>query len=276
MQNRHIVIAVVVLVALVLAFVFWRQAPDPEPPPVRDDEVMEPVPPPVSESDPVSPMPEPEPVVEPLELEPIFVLPRLNESDDFVREQAREVIEVDADKDWLQHEDLVRRFAVMVDNAATGNVPRQQLDFLAPEGAFPVVREDDSVFLDERGYERYDPVVDTLVRVEPERAVGLIHTLSPLIAQALQELGYREPNPDARIRAAIDHALATPVIEDRIELVQPGVLYEYADPELEGLSRLQKQLMRMGPDNLRRIQSYLQEVRDQLDARDEAAADDVE
>ena len=48
--------------------------------------------------------------------------------------------------------------------------------------------------------------------------------------------------------------------------MQSNVLYEYADPALESLPPLQKQLLRMGPDNLDRLQGYLRELRDELTA----------
>lgn len=41
-------------------------------------------------------------------------------------------------------------------------------------------------------------------------------------------------------------------------------MYQYADPELEGLSSVQKQLMRMGPDNIRLIKAQAQALRDDL------------
>jgi hypothetical protein len=270
MRNTHVVIALVLVILLVMIVVFWRSGPEPVPAPVRDHEVFERPAEPDPESvwqEPVAPLPEPDPVVEPLEPEPLLVLPRLNESDDFARRRLLqlEAIEGEPVEAWLERDDVVRRLTVLVDNAATGNVPRQQLEPLALEAPFPVVRENESIYVDERGFQRYDRLVDMMVRIQPERAVSLLHTLSPLITQALQELGYRQPNPQARVRAAIDHALTTPVVEDRIELVQPGVLYQYADPDLEALTPLQKQLLRMGPDNVRRVQEYLREVRAVLD-----------
>ena len=50
----------------------------------------------------------------------------------------------------------------------------------------------------------------------------------------------------------IDHLLATPEIEGPIRLVQPKVLYEFADPELEARSAGQKLLLRMGAANAAR------------------------
>jgi hypothetical protein len=56
--------------------------------------------------------------------------------------------------------------------------------------------------------------------------------------------------------------LEVPVLEGegRVELVQPNVMYEFANPELESLSPLQKQVLRMGPENVRRLQSYLRDL----------------
>jgi hypothetical protein len=50
---------------------------------------------------------------------------------------------------------------------------------------------------------------------------------------------------------------AVPVLTEPVELVRPKVFYEYADPKLERLAPLQKQVLRMGPDNVRRLQDWL-------------------
>ena len=85
----------------------------------------------------------------------------------------------------------------------------------------------------------------------------------PLLEEALAELGSREAVLP-QIAGAIDQLLAVPVIRDDIELLQPKVFYEYADPSLEGLSPLQKQALRMGPANVVRLQSYLRALRSEL------------
>jgi len=50
--------------------------------------------------------------------------------------------------------------------------------------------------------------------------------------------------------------------------VQPKVFYRYADDELEALSALQKQVLRMGPGNVKRLQTYLQAFQIALAARE--------
>jgi hypothetical protein len=187
-----------------------------------------------------------------------LTLPALDESDPFVREQVGALSERLAD--WLAQEDLVRRFAVVLDNAARGEIPVRQIAFLAPASKYPVRTEGERTFVDPAGYGRFDPFVDTVLSVPPEQAAALLRTLAPLLREALAELGVARPDPLAAVRAAIRQALLTPEVPAAIELVQPKVLYKYADPALEALPPLQKQLLRMGPANLERVKGHLREV----------------
>ena len=52
---------------------------------------------------------------------------------------------------------------------------------------------------------------------------------------------------------ALDRVLLTPEITEPIELKRKEAIYQYADPELEELTDLQKQLLRMGPDNIDKV-----------------------
>jgi hypothetical protein len=49
-----------------------------------------------------------------------------------------------------------------------------------------------------------------------------------------------------------------------VELFRPGVMYEYADPDLEVRSAGQKILIRMGSENAARLKAKLREIRRQL------------
>jgi hypothetical protein len=190
------------------------------------------------------------------------VLPALDASDDFVRTQVGALSERLGD--WLAQDDLVRRFAVVIENGARGEVPRRQLTFLAPPAKFPVREVDGRLFVDPAGYGRFDGFVDTVLSVPPEQAAALLRTLAPLLREALAELGVEQPDPIAAVRAAIAQALRTPDLEGDVELVQPQVLYRYADPALEALPPITKQLLRMGGVNVTRIKSYLREVQGYL------------
>jgi hypothetical protein len=66
------------------------------------------------------------------------------------------------------------------------------------------------------------------------------------------------------LERAIVELLKTPVVEGPIPLEQKKVMYEFADPSLEGLSAAQRQLLRMGPRNVRLVQNALRSVGAQL------------
>jgi hypothetical protein len=88
-----------------------------------------------------------------------------------------------------------------------------------------------------------------------------LDTIDPLLESALAEIGIEAP-PGEVFETAMREVLEVPVLEGegRVELVQPNVMYEFANPELESLSPLQKQVLRMGPENVRRLQSYLRDL----------------
>ena len=49
-----------------------------------------------------------------------------------------------------------------------------------------------------------------------------------------------------------------------VKLVQPSVMYQFADRELEALSAGQKIMIRMGAENAARIKAKLKEMRREL------------
>ncbi len=262
MKNSYIVVGIVLVAVVIVLLLFaprWFGEEEAPPPPPPTEMPAEPAPSPVPEA--VTPsMPDVEPAAPPL--------PELEESDELVKEA---LAPMEIPEAWIEQGDLVRRLAVVVENAARGDYPRRQLGFLAPAGPFRVLERDDgsedgSYVMDPAGYDRYDGYVDMLEKMPPAEMAGLLERIEPLLGQALSELGV-EGDPDSVLNAAIEQALAVPVLEGEVRLEQPNVLFVYADPELESLSPLQKQMLRTGPDNVRRIQAYLREVRAALPSR---------
>lgn len=255
------VVGLVVLAIVVLGW-WWSSSTPGEPTPLPSKAPEQ-----VVESPPEAPQPTVDEPVTP-DTSP---LPPLDESDAVVRSEVLAVLPPPVEgsvapsastlMSWLDGDDLIRRFAVLADNAAKGGYPWRQLAFLAPQERLPVIADDERIQLDPNGYGRFDAFVDAALLVPPSTAATLLTRYSPLLQEALGELGEGERDPGAIVLAAIDQALATPVIEGPIELVQPKVFYEFADPEIEGLPPLQKQLVRMGPDNVRRLKAHLTEVR---------------
>ena len=85
----------------------------------------------------------------------------------------------------------------------------------------------------------------------------------PLLSDGLAELGNQREVAE-QIHAAIEQILVLPVLQGDVQLLQPKVFYQYADPGLEALSPLQKQVLRTGPINVVRLKHYLARLQDVL------------
>ena len=268
-DSRPIVIMfIIVLVAIVGVVGYFVMTSTPEPPVVEKIEIpgiVEAVIP-VSLPEP-EPEPEPEPQVVPLnevqveEEKPDFVLPVLDDSDQLFREGVVSLTRREGVNAWLAPNQLIRKFVAFTDNVARGQIAKEPVRSLAPEGPFLVRKVDEkTIELDHASYSRYTPFVEIAVSIDAKRAAEFYHLLRPLVQDAHAELGYGNQAFDDVMFQAIGRLLETPIIEGQIRLVQPVVMYRFADPKLESLSAAQKQLVRMGPANTRLLQAKISEI----------------
>ena len=102
-------------------------------------------------------------------------------------------------------------------------------------------------------------------QADTQKLVQTYVRLYPLFQKSYEELGYPKGYFNDRLVEVIDHLLATPDVPAPIALVQPKVLYEFADPALESRSAGQKMLMRMGPVNESRVKAKLRDIRNGAD-----------
>lgn len=221
----------------------------------------------VVSADPAPERPATKPPVQPDAAEPVpapVVLPVLDASDAFVREHLAPELGSEGDA-WLDEPDLVLRAAAVIANGRDGNVPRRLLGFVTVPGKFAVERADDIAVIAPETHARFDAVVQTATSIPPARAAELVVLFEPLLGDALRALA-RGESPRRLLLATLDEVLRTPVTEGPIAVEQPKVFYRYADPTLEGRSPLQKQLLRMGPANVRALQAYSRELRRELAA----------
>ena len=164
----------------------------------------------------------------------------------------------------MASEDLVRRFAAAVDNVASGANPKTHVRALAPDGSFAVLEaegdDQSGLQVDPESYRRYDTLTAVVTSLDTGGSATLYRNLRPLFDEAYRDLGYPNGSFDEALSRAIQHLLAAPVERAGADLT-PGVLsFKYLDPELEALSPAQKQLMRLGPANARRVQGKLREL----------------
>jgi hypothetical protein len=158
-------------------------------------------------------------------------------------------------------QDLVRHFVVTVDNLPTEKVAERVRPMKAVPGRFVVGGTEDAPTLDAANYARYEPLVKTLVATDTAQLVSIYKRYYPLFQQVYEGLGHPPQYFNDRVVEVIDHLLATPEVRGPIALVQPGVQYQYADPELERLSAGQKALVRMGGANAAVVKEKLRALR---------------
>lgn len=184
----------------------------------------------------------------------------LDESDDTIRNMAEGLSSHPETTSWLLSKDLIRKFVGAVDNIANGLSPRSQIDFFTLEENFKIIEKDGLYYVDHEGYDRYNLVGDVFSSLDSEGWVQLYEQSALLIQEAYTDLGYPEEDFNKTLTTAIVELLKAPVIEGDILLEAKVASYTMADPELENLSEVQKHLIRMGPENVRKIQAKLREI----------------
>ncbi len=160
---------------------------------------------------------------------------------------------------WLSADQLARRFVVLVVNVMAGENPRPNLRFLEPRERLTVLRRGAATVIDPASYARFDAFAAAVDSLDEAGCARVYRLLTPLFEDAFRELGHPEGGFD-RALAAVRPLLEVPVLEGDLAVrpVQRATLvYEFVDPRLEGLSLPQKQLLRMGPGNVRRLQVKL-------------------
>ncbi len=158
--------------------------------------------------------------------------------------------------------DPVRRWAVATDNVALGESPRRPPAFLAPRGAFSVVRRGGRTFVAPALYRRYDDCADAVASIDARALARAYRSLYAALEAAYRALGYPEGSLDKVTARALRRIEEAPVEPGEVEVIEgEGGLWEYRDARLEGLGDVEKHLLRMGPRNTRAIQAKAREIR---------------
>jgi len=185
----------------------------------------------------------------------------LKTSDAVVRELVSELSANPKLAAWLANEDLVRRFVAAVDNTASGISPTSQLGFMRPKGKFQVQESGDDVTIDPKSWSRYDLARQVFISLDTEGTAALYRELEPLIDDAYAEISPPGSRFSDRLDAAFDHLLDVTPPSGDIEVKRKVVTYVYVDESLESLSGAQRQLLRMGPENVLLVKAKLRDLK---------------
>ena len=225
-------------------------APPPEPPPSPImTAIEEPAPEP---SEP--PPPPPEPVEDPL--------PRLEESDDAVRDAVGDIPLGTAGQQYLIPGNIIERSASLIYLMAQGDVPYKLLPVSRPKAAFPIRDDGTQVVTDPAGFERYDALTQWLQSLDLESLLSSLEWFIPLFKEAWSYYGEDPAAFDMAVVITLDLVIATPEIDlSEARLTRKEAVWIFEDPAIEGLAPIQKQVLRMGPENAKILKAKAAEAR---------------
>jgi hypothetical protein len=131
-------------------------------------------------------------------------------------------------------------------------------------GSFQTTGKPGTLAVSPRNAARYSAHVALAKSVDTQKLVTLYVQFYPLFQQAYEELGYPNGYFNDRLIEVIDHLVAAPELGDPARLVQPKVLYQFADAALESRSAGEKILMRIGNENATVVKAKLREIRSEI------------
>lgn len=178
---------------------------------------------------------------------------------------------------WLQAASL-RHLVSATQLIAEGSSPRPALPFVSISGAFavreeqgPLVRpvkrgkrkglppppREERLFISAEGSARYGVITKAFGSLDAAAAGDAWSKLEPFCEVAFGEISRPGSRFHDALTAAVKRVLSVQVPEGEIEVVPKGAIYLFKDPALESLSPAEKQLLRMGPANVKVIQDQV-------------------
>lgn len=254
MKNIIGLLAVISLLAAVVIGFYFTQGKTP--PEIKLEQPVKASPAPVARVEPAKPQPVQEIVAPPL--------PELKDSDPVVREAVSGLLGGDTFKKYFRLEEIVRHIVVTIDNLPRKTAAARLFPTQPVKGKFLTGGSEENLAISSKNAARYAPYVSITESVDARQLVVIYARFSPLFQRAYQKLGYPNGSFNDRLITVIDHLLGAPELKGPMKLVQPNVMFLYADPALEAQSAGRKILMRMGRENEVKVKAKLREIRREL------------
>ncbi|AFU97920.1 DUF3014 domain-containing protein [Simiduia agarivorans] len=208
--------------------------------------------------------PEPVPVQKPVEPAPVpspaLIAPpdALADSDAVWQQVVAEV--APALVQWMVDAEHIRKWVILVDQIADGDVSNKHLPINYPMAPFAITGNKDAAVASAENYARANALINAVTKIKPETMVRYYRLWQPLFEDAYQELG-KPGTFDDRVVQAIRQLQSVPPGPVDAQLAMKPVMYKYIDPKFEKAPALHKWMWRLGPDNQSRIKQYLTEVK---------------
>ena len=193
-------------------------------------------------------------------------LPPLDASDDVLRRLVSGLSAHPLLARLLATTGLARAATLTVVQIASGRTPSLPLAAVRPSTRLAILGTG-SARIDPQSFHRWDAATSALVSIRPDELAQLYVNVKPLIDQAYRDLGYQDGDFDVAIGRALGVLRGTPdLLAEPVLLQRPGY-FEFEDTALRELQPVQKQLLLMGPENRRRIGTWLDQLAKSLDLK---------
>lgn len=163
--------------------------------------------------------------------------------------------------DWVNHKDIVKKF-IRISNDLSQNqiIYKHRNEFKLTEKIM-IKSDAEGLYIDPNSYHRYDALVNAIEHVDVNKCVQLYQKYEHIFNAIYQEFAYPESYKlqDIFLKAAAN-IIAAPVLDNRLNVVKHSLVYKFSDPKIESLSSLEKQMLRMGPENSRKIQNKFRQL----------------
>ncbi|MGR8933344.1 MAG: DUF3014 domain-containing protein [Gammaproteobacteria bacterium] len=188
-----------------------------------------------------------------------IALPELKKSDAVFKEDIGKLSP--ALLKWLNADQLITRFLTLVNDLSQGHRIYKHASFLHPDKPFTPKRNAYGFYMDAGNYSRYDAFATAIEALDVQACMAFYKKYRPLMQEVFSTFSYpHNYHIEDILQKAGANIIAAPTIDRPIGLIPHGNRYKFADPQLEGLDPVQKQMLRMGPENTKRIQDKVRQL----------------
>ncbi|MFT5643456.1 MAG: hypothetical protein ACI83P_001003 [Janthinobacterium sp.] len=264
MNKTTLTLVLVLLVGAATGVYFWQQSSPPAAPPQEPAKVELAVTAPATAATPITPAPGAAPASNHYPVPAgadTKALPALNASDPALWDALSTLLGRAQVLQFFRAQEIVRNIVVTIDNLPRQTAAAKLLPLKPVAGTLRTEEIAGKRTIAPANATRYDQYVLFADQLDARAVVKLYIEHYPLFQRAYQDLGYPDAYFNDRLIAVIDHLLQAPASDAPAALIQPHIVYKFADPRLEARSSGHKMLLRMGNAHANRIKSKLREIR---------------
>lgn len=162
---------------------------------------------------------------------------------------------------WFTTDQLIRKVVLITNDFAQAIRVSKHMSFLRLAEPFTVEQDGNELYIAPKNYKRFSTFIQAIQAVDAKSFVGFYQKFRPLTLQVFAELSYpKDISLESIIKKASGEIISAPIIKERIPLIRPSIYYRFADPNMEALNGVQKQMIRLGPENTLILQNKCREL----------------